>query len=175
MDRRNALAADGWGFLPVYVGLQITNAHLGRARGEQDGRQAAALMHEAGFPTHTICYLDLEDGTVPSGDYAAYIVTWVRTLRGADFVPGIYCSHRIADWCRRHTPYLWTFRIPSRTSGVIYEPDALPQGIIAAGGYATQFRQNVYVRGNSTQIDLNVSRVPDPSHLASAIYALAMS
>jgi hypothetical protein len=95
MNARDELAADGWGFLPTYVGLQIGNRNLNVARGEKDGQQAARLMGQAGFPTHTICYLDLEDGTVPSGSHAKYIVAWVRTLRDVDYVPGFYCSpHR---------------------------------------------------------------------------------
>jgi hypothetical protein len=174
MNARDELAADGWGFLPTYVGLQIGNRNLGVARGEKDGQQAARLMGQAGFPTQTICYLDLEDGTVPSGSYAKYIGAWVRTLRSADYVPGIYCSHRIADWCRAHTPYLWTFRIPYCTSGRHYHPDELPQGMIAAGAHATQYRQNVFVRGNRTQVDLNVSYVADPSNLASVMHALGL-
>src|SRR5579862_6326952 len=124
-------------------------------------------MQQAGFHTQSICYLDLEDGTRPSGGYAAYIGGWVAAVNKANYVAGIYCSHRIADWCRSKTPYLWTFRMPAGTAGQTYPPDQIPQGAIAAGGIATQYRQNVFIRGNRTQIDINVSSVADPSNPAS--------
>jgi hypothetical protein len=132
------------------------------------------LMEQAGFHTQTICYLDLEDGTSPSGNYAAYISSWVAAVNNANYIAGIYCSHVIADWCRSKTPYLWTFRMPSGTSGQTYPPDQIPQGTIAGGGIATQYRQNVFIKGNTTQIDINVSLVADPSNLASVMHALGL-
>jgi len=104
MSQRDELAAAGWGFLPVYVGLQINASGLSTANGAQHGKDAARLMTNAKFHAQTICYLDLEDGTEPSGNYAGYISAWVTALQGEGYVPGIYCSHRIADWCRRKTP-----------------------------------------------------------------------
>ena len=174
MDRRDYLAARAWGFLPVYVGLQIHSSKLSATAGARHGQKAAQLMGQAGFHTQTICYLDLEDGTEPSGDYARYIDAWVRAVTNADYIPGIYCSHRISDWCRNKTPYLWTFRLPSGTAGQTYPPDQIPKGTIASGGTATQYRQRVYIRGKRTEVDLDVSLVADPSNLASVKNALQL-
>jgi hypothetical protein len=172
MGQRDALAAAGWGFLPVFVGLQINDMGLSSAAGTQDGSNAAALMRQAGFHTQSICYLDLESGTQPSGGYAAYIASWIAAVNSGNYVAGIYCSHVIAAWCSAQTPYLWTFRIPSGASGQTYPPEQIPQGSIASGGVATQYRQNVFITGNTTQIDINVSLVADPSNLASVMHAL---
>jgi Rv2525c-like, glycoside hydrolase-like domain len=172
MNRRSYLAAQAWGFLPVYVGLQINSSELSANVGARHGQEAAQLMNQAGFSTQAICYLDLENGTEPSGDYASYISAWVGGVTNANYIAAIYCSHRIANWCRNKTPYLWTFRTPSRTSGDTYPPDQIPKGIIASGGIATQYRQNVFIQGKRTQVDLNVSGVADPSNLASVKHAL---
>jgi len=103
MSQRDELAAAGWGFLPVFVGLQINASGLSTANGAEHGKDAARLMTNAKFHAQTICYLDLEDGTEPSGNYAGYISAWLTALQGEGYVPGIYCSQRIADWCRRKT------------------------------------------------------------------------
>ncbi len=174
MTHRDELAAAGWGFLPVYVGLQINQAGLSAAAGTSDGQAAAQLMAQAGFHTQTICYLDLEDGTQPSGSYAAYISAWLAAVDAANYVPGIYCSHLIAKWCGNKTKYLWTFRMPANTAGQTYAPGQVPTGSLAAGGIATQYRQNVFIQGKSTQIDINVSTVADPSNLASVNHALGL-
>lgn len=175
MSKRPHLAGDGWGFLPVYVGLQINNSGLGQAVGKQHGQDAVAKMNQAGFATHTICYLDLEDGTEPSGNYAKYISAWVDAVNAGNYTAGIYCSHRIANWCRTKTAFLWTFRLPPGTNGQTYPPNNIPPGNVTSGAVATQYRQNVFIQGNSTQIDINVSGVADPSNPAVVGHALNIS
>jgi hypothetical protein len=175
MSKRDTLASAGWGFLPVYVGLQIKDTGLSSDAGSRDGQKATSLMQQAGFHTQSICYLDLEDGTQPAGGYAAYISGWITAVNKANYVAGVYCSYKIADWCSTKTPYLWTFRMPAGTSGQTYPPDQIPQGTIAAGGIATQYRQNVFIKGNATKIDINVSPVADPSNLASVMHALSLN
>src|ERR1700680_1359241 len=83
MNRREYLAAQAWGFLPVYVGLQIGSPKLRAAAAARHGREAVRLMDQSGFHTQTICYLDLEDGTEPSGDFARYISAWVGAVTNA--------------------------------------------------------------------------------------------
>ena len=146
-----SLGGASGGFLPVYVGLQIRSPKLSATAGTKHGQMAARLMDQAGFHSQTICYLDLEDGTEPSGSYAAYISSWVEAVTSAGYVAGIYCSHRIANWCRKKVPYLWTFRVPRGTSGQTYPPDQIPRGMIAAGGIATQYRQNVFFQASAFQ------------------------
>jgi hypothetical protein len=113
-------------------------------------------------------------GARPSGDYAKHISAWVRAVTSANYVPEIYCSHRIAYWCRNQTPYLWTFRLPRGTSGTTYSPDQIPKSAIADGGIATQYRQNVYISGKRVKVDLDVSLIADSSNLAAADNALRL-
>src|SRR5262249_45515542 len=85
------------------LGLSTGLCRPANQRLAQHVKDAARLMTNAKFHAQTICYLDLEDGTEPSGNYAGYMSAWVTALQGEGYVPGIYCSHLIADWCRRKT------------------------------------------------------------------------
>jgi len=178
---RATLAAAAWGFLPTYVGLQKGSANLSSANGTAHGKAAAHLMSTAGFPSSSVVYLDLEDGDTPTGGYAAYIESWISAVKGADFTPGIYCSHRFSDWSQERTPFVWSFHVPAHTEGQAYDPDNLPSGIIDAGCIATQYRQNISLNGlkipksvDSGGLDLDLCAAADPSNLASAHYALGL-
>jgi Domain of unknown function (DUF1906) len=180
-DVRANLASAGWGFFPIYVGLQEGNAGLGSANGTAHGRAAVDLMTSAGFSTGSVVYLDLEQGDKPTGSYAAYIVAWIAAVKAKNFSPGIYCSHRFSDWSRQQTQTVWSFHIPSNTSGQSYDPDNLPAGLIDPGCIATQYRQNIKLNGltipkrvDSGGLDLNLCAVADPSNLASVQHALGL-
>src|SRR3954465_14493557 len=60
MGSRAFLAANGWGTIPTYVGLQVEDGGLSPSTGAQHGQHAAALMQQAGFPFGSVVYLDLE-------------------------------------------------------------------------------------------------------------------
>jgi hypothetical protein len=176
---RATLAAAGWGFLPTYVGLQKGSVGLNATNGKAHGQKAAHLMSTAGFSSSSIVYLDLEEGDTPSGGYAAYVLSWISSVKTAGFTPGIYCSHLFSDWSLQQTPFVWSFHVPARTDGQTYDPDNLPRGLIDPGCIATQYRQNIKLNGlkipksvDSGGLDLNLCAVPDPSNLASAQHAL---
>ena len=180
-DVRASLAAAGWGFLPTYVGLQRGNSGLNSANGKAHGQAAAGLMAAVGFPTSSVVYLDLEDGTKPSGEYANYITAWIAAVRDKAFTPGIYCSHVFGAWSRQQTPFVWSFHIPFSTNGRTYDPDHLPSGLIDPGCVATQYRQNIKLKGltipksvDSGGLDLDLCTVADPSNLASVQHALGL-
>jgi hypothetical protein len=179
---RQTLAADGWGFFPTYVGLQEGSAGLNSTNGDSHGQAAAGLMADAGFPTSSVVYLDLEEGDIPTGGYAAYVTAWVSAVTRENFTPGVYCSHLITAWALQQTPFVWSFHVPVGTDGQSYDPDNLPSGLIDQRCIATQYRQNIKVNGltipksvDSGGLDLNLCSVADPSNLASAQHSLAVS
>src|SRR5262249_45515541 len=98
-----------------------------------------------------------------------------------DRAPGrrICSRHLLLAPHRRLVPtedhYLWTFRLPLGTRGDTYPPDQIPKGVIANGAIATQYRQDVFVRGKTTKIDLDVATVADPSHVPSVTQALGLA
>jgi hypothetical protein len=98
MGCRATLAAQGWGFAPVYVGQQEPGAPgqhvLTAAQGDTDGRDAAHLMTVAGFPSGSTVYLDCETGGPASGAASSYFAAWVDALASlGEYRPRVYCSH----------------------------------------------------------------------------------
>jgi hypothetical protein len=179
---RQTLAAGGWGFFPTYVGLQKGEKGLNSSNGTAHARAAADLMLVAGFSTSSIIYLDLEQGDVPAGSYADYVTAWVSAVGATNFTPGIYCSHRVSTWALHQTPFVWSFHVPLGTDGQSYDPDNLPTGIIDQRCIATQYRQNIKLKGlnipksvDSGGLDLNLCSVADPSNLPSAQHSLGIA
>ncbi|MDO9336908.1 MAG: DUF1906 domain-containing protein [Caulobacter sp.] len=163
MPTRARLAAAGWGFLPVFVGLQDGASSLSGSRGTTDGQSAASLMRSAGFASGSTVFLDIETGGPISGPFEAYIDAWVAAADGAGFTPGIYCSHNLISWAQPKVSRIWSFHIPD-AGGQTFDPGNLPTGSIDAGAVATQYRQNVYLEGYAhAAVDLNVCAAADPS------------
>lgn len=164
MAQRADLAGQGWGFLPVYVGLQAGNSSLGGARGTTDGANAAALMAQAGFPAGSVVFLDIETGGPIDPAFEAYIDAWMQAAPGGGFTAGLYCSHVLMNWAKTKTARIWTFHLPANTNGQTYNPGSLPPGTLDPGAVATQYRQNVFVSGfGHGAVDLNVCASGDPS------------
>jgi hypothetical protein len=172
------LRSNGWGFFPTYVGLQIRSTEANATTGVRDGREAATMMGDAGFSPASAVYLDLEDGTEPSGAYLEYIQSWVSTIKSQGFAPALYCSYLLINWARSVTPIVWSFRIPLHTDGETYDPNNLPTGAVDTYCIATQYRQQINLSGLtipagvSDGIDLNLCLVADPSNLASISHVL---
>ena len=100
MGQRAALAAQGWGMVPVYLGQQTVGpgSHLvTQAQGGIDGAQAAQLARGDGFPAGTTVILDWEDGTQPTPVSQGYIRAWVQAVVACGYQPGLYCSHVLAS------------------------------------------------------------------------------
>lgn len=163
MPTRAGLAAAGWGFLPVFVGLQDGASSLSGSRGTSDGQSAASLMRSAGFPSDSTIFLDIETGGPISSPFEAYIDAWVAAVQRAGFTPGIYCSHILISWAQPKVSQIWSFHIPD-AGGQTFDPANLPAGSIDPGAVATQYRQNVYLEGYAhAAVDLNACASPDPS------------
>jgi len=180
IEKRDFLAANGWGFIPTYVGAQQDADLLDAPTGKLHAGEAAALMEKAGFAASSIVYLDMEAGDVPTGGYADYVTNWIAALPTSGFTAGVYCSHLVAPWALKLTKFVWSFHIPQDSEGITYDPANLPPSAIDANCVATQYRQNIKLNGipisaaiDSGGFDLNLCAVPDPSNLAVVQHALA--
>jgi hypothetical protein len=185
MGMRPKLIAAGWGLLPIYVGHQTNRKKpdvVNPIQGAADGKEAAALAEKEGFPENSYVYLDIEDGSDLTEDAKGYVQQWVSALMESPtpYMPGIYCSHRIARQVAaaldemNPTPIarIWAFKVandsPHPYPGDIANcPIKDPSGCGFAGAYAWQHEQRatVTVLGASLEVDISVSRSADPSSL----------
>ncbi|MDH6132975.1 hypothetical protein P3T37_002369 [Kitasatospora sp. MAA4] len=95
-------AAEGWSFMPIYVGPQASVGSVlisaDGATAVQQGRDAAMdAIHKAsalGFHQGAVLYNDME--SYDSGTYRdrvlAYLSGWTSTLRGNGYRSGVYAS-----------------------------------------------------------------------------------
>ncbi len=106
--KRELLRSLGFGFLVLYRGPQISElqqtwsesrfnrsdrlkAQAGK-RGTGDARDAAAAAKKEGFPSHTVIFLDIEEGGRLPAVYHVYLRAWVDQLARAGYRAGVYCS-----------------------------------------------------------------------------------
>jgi Domain of unknown function (DUF1906) len=178
MTHRAALASQGWGFSPVFVGQQEATApgqHILTVRqGTVDGATASQLMQTAGFPNNSFVYLDCETGGSASPAVAAYVEAWVdAVIAGGAYQPGVYCSYTTAPSLLAIRPAVrvWAFRLMGPAPGPGYPPNFPANAAGGCGvGSATvwQFAQNLTVplHGGpvgSLKMDLDCASVADPS------------
>lgn len=191
MAARAALAADGWGFAPIYVGPQLAgpgarlaaDPALAAAQGAFDGREAAALMAAAGFPPHSRLFLDLEDGAPFAEPRRSYVIAWAlaaqRPYPDAPGVigwhAGVYCSHAIAEAVRRaligagvESPQLWAFRVAATAAHPVAAPYAAAWTPDPAdpAAIAVQHDQNALIAAGGPRplrVDLSTALYRDPS------------
>jgi|SRR5471032_1436912 len=101
------LLRDDWGVAAIYVGQQdpstghggyTPSSVLTAAQGGIDALDAVALTKNEGFPAGSAIYLDWESGGLDADGATDYVREWIRGVAGSQtFVPGIYCSHVIAN------------------------------------------------------------------------------
>lgn len=98
MSRRTTLRNMGWGFAVIYVGRQAADGSLlTAAQGRTDAHNATALAAQAGFPSLSFIFLDIETGGSLSTAFINYIVGYATEMRGSTvYNPGIYCSYTSA-------------------------------------------------------------------------------
>src|SRR6202163_3137513 len=93
--KRELLRAQGFGFLLLYRGPQIS-ALKSEAQAAQKGsiaaRNAAATAKKERFPPRAIIFLDIEEGGRLPAKYHAYLRAWVDALQRAGYRAGVYCS-----------------------------------------------------------------------------------
>jgi len=107
LGKRELLRSQGFGFLVLYRGPQsselqstwserINHSSQLKAqawkRGTADARLAEAAAKKEGFPSHTVIFLDIEEGGRLPAVYHAYLRAWVDQLAGIGYRAGVYCS-----------------------------------------------------------------------------------
>ncbi|MBV8567662.1 MAG: DUF1906 domain-containing protein [Methylobacteriaceae bacterium] len=170
ISHRPRLANSGWGLAPLYLGWQTVDNHGHQlpppgdpqTTAAADAREAVALMQAAGFGVGSTIFFDIEDGTIPSGSYDRYLVSWFGAVRAANYVPATYCSYRLASWARQNNIPCWSFHIPANGHGP-FDPGSLPAASIDDGCIGTQFRQEAHLNGLPLAVDLDWFSIRDPS------------
>jgi hypothetical protein len=169
ISRRLKLVNAGWGLAPLYLGWQTvdtTGHHLappGDPAGTAtlDAAEATRLMSKAGFSEGSVVFFDIEDGTVPTGNYENYLRAWFAGVRAKNYLPAVYCSHLLISWASQRGVPCWSFHIPLHQGGP-FDPSNLPI-TLDSGCVGTQFRQEVHLNGLPLSLDLNCFIVADPS------------
>lgn len=170
MAHRAELAAQNWGFAPIYVGQQVMGPGrhvVTAAQGEADGVDAVELMRKAGFATGSCVYLDLENGPPFQTAQREYVSSWVDAVGKAGFAAGIYCSFlfavEVADLFPRARIWAFHVRTVSRhpVAGPNYpNPDPSTSGF--AGAVIWQHGDSCVIDGQLL-VDLDSANSPDPS------------
>jgi hypothetical protein len=108
LGKRELLRSQGFGFLVLFRGPQSSElqsiwseSRVNRSdrlqaqaekKGTADANQAAAAAKKEDFPSHTVIFLDIEEGGRLPAVYHAYLRAWVDQLAGAGYRAGVYCS-----------------------------------------------------------------------------------
>jgi hypothetical protein len=106
--KRELLRSQGFGFLVLYRGPQSSELQSiwsesrfnrtdrleaqAEKKGTADANQAAATAKKEGFPSHTVIFLDIEEGGRLPAVYHVYLRAWVDQLAGTGYRAGVYCS-----------------------------------------------------------------------------------
>lgn len=176
---RAELLAQGWGFAPVYVGQETMGPgshNVTLEQGKIDGADACARMAQAGFPTGSFVFLDLENPD--PARQSAYVAAWVDGVIAGGYGPGVYTSFLDAKQIAalRLGVRIWAFRVPSvalhRDSS-----DQFPAPDPALCGFAATIWQRedeaeipcAVAPGGTLTVDLNSSNLADPSAPAAKV------
>jgi len=95
VGKREILRKAGFGFLVLFNGR--LDAELRKAKnvaglGREDGASAVTAAHHEGFPSHTVIFLDVEEGGRMLPEQKAYMYAWADRVNEAGFRAGVYCS-----------------------------------------------------------------------------------
>jgi hypothetical protein len=159
-------AAQGWHFIPLYVGPQAAFGELAKASGRQGAAAAIDAAHQAkqlGFGSRTPLYYDMEAySPSQSGRALRFLSAWTARLHALGYDSGVYSSSSsgIADLAHQYGR--GRYAMPD----VIY--DALWNGqantndpVFGPGEWVHHHRVHQY-RGNITRtyggITMNIDR-----------------
>jgi hypothetical protein len=95
LGKRKLLRAQGFGFLVLYRGPQISELKSeaqAAQKGTADARIAAAVAKKEDFPPRAIIFLDIEEGGRLPAKYHSYLRAWTDQLARAGYRAGVYCS-----------------------------------------------------------------------------------
>jgi hypothetical protein len=97
--KRDALLRNGFGFIVLANGR--LEAEIKKAKrtgvtpaafGARDAEDAVAAAKREHFPTHTILFLDQEEGGRLTADQSAYLLAWTEGVARSGYLPGAYAS-----------------------------------------------------------------------------------
>ena len=104
VGKRSVLRVQGWGFLVLADGrfdaeiLKAQKAGIAPATlGRQDATKAVSSAQREGFPTHTIVFLDQEEGGRLLAEQAAYLLGWTEAVAATGYRPGVYASGQLVQ------------------------------------------------------------------------------
>jgi Domain of unknown function (DUF1906) len=171
MGKQAALTAAGWGIAPVYLGQQVIGPgshNPSQAQGAIDGAQAAAMMASEEFPAGACVYLDIENGPPLTPEQQQYVPAWCAAVQAGGYLPGVYCSHALADNVAALAPgcRIWAFRVPTTDPGPVAAPFLAPDpgGCGYAAAHAWQLVQNgiLTLQAGTLQADLSSALTNNP-------------
>jgi Domain of unknown function (DUF1906) len=97
--KREALLRNDFGFLVLANGR--LEGEIGKAKrsgttpsalGEKDAADAVAAAQCEHFPSHSILFLDQEEGGRLTDDQSAYLLGWTEAVAHSGYLPGVYAS-----------------------------------------------------------------------------------
>lgn len=91
--KRPTLKSAGFGFLVLFNGRLYKELKRNpEAVGQADAKAAIEAARREGFPSHTVIFLDIEEGGRMLAEQKAYIYRWIDDVTAAGFRAGVYCS-----------------------------------------------------------------------------------
>lgn len=93
--RRTALLKNGFGFLVLCNGRtesQLQPPVVPAQLGASDADLAIQSAQQEGFPSHTIIYLDQEEGGRMLPVQIDYLYAWIQRVNSSGYSAGVYCS-----------------------------------------------------------------------------------
>jgi hypothetical protein len=93
--KRKLVEAAGFGFLVLFNGRTYAEIKFHgdpATLGISDAAAAVSAARAEGFPSHTVIFLDQEQGGRLLPEQRAYLHAWVDSVNAAGFRAGVYCS-----------------------------------------------------------------------------------
>jgi hypothetical protein len=93
--KRELLRAQGFGFLLLYRGRdshELKAEADAAEKGALDARNAASAAKSDSFASHSVIFLDIEEGGRLPSAYHSYLRAWATGLSAAGYRAGAYCS-----------------------------------------------------------------------------------
>ena len=165
MNKRTYLKNLGYGFLVIYFGRQQSDSGLTFSQGQTDADNAHTLASNAGFPSGTYIFLDVEDGGTLSAAYMNYISGWVQRIdsTATPYWAGIYSSYyQTADQIKNalsgYTLKSWCYNVNVPPSSGCNFPTTAPNPANCGVSYAAvwQLATNCSKTYNSQTLSIDV-------------------
>ena len=148
-------AAQGWHFIPLYVGRQAAFGELSKSSGGQGAAAGTDAVHQAerlGFGPMTPIYYDME-GYLPrqTGRVLRFLSAWTTTLHARGYSSGVYSSSSsgIADLAHQYGR--GRYAVPDVINDALWNGHANTQDPVFRPGEWTHHHRLHQYTGNLTQ------------------------